>query len=453
MYIIKTFLIFAIITVSTLPCQAKALTLDKAIKSVADYFIKVLPENKKIAVRDIEAVDHSVASYIVGNFMNRFEESGKFIILDRQNLAVTQAEFDYQYGSGRVDDAKQKSMTRQEAPDIIITGSLKAVGKNYQLVISSIDLVSNETRQQSRTTQKPGNLMTSGLSLDASVYQVLSDLGKRVVQKTVVAIGEISNTQTGSTTSLSRWLKNSIETSIAQRNDGKFSVVSFGSGEDALIKANFNQAGNDVEVTLQLVDTKTSAISSSGKFKVSAKELSERNLSVLPQDGDAAISSDVYWEKQKAIEPYKGDNNKIKLVVTPNHNDRLYKEGDIMSFQVSADKECYIKVTYLDVYGKTRVIFPRNAQSKNKIEKGGTITIPDTGRFRMTKPYGEEIILIAAYEKPFGTSTANVENVTAASVKNGLKAKGIADDDFGEYSDEGNMNPVATTMFRYSIDR
>jgi hypothetical protein len=95
------------------------------------------------------------------------------------------------------------------------------------------------------------------------------------------------------------------------------------------------------------------------------------------------------------------------------------------------------------VNGNMQVIYPLSPKDNNFIRAGETRRIPDNTRFRMTKPYGQETILIGAYENPF-----IVRPDTAAPLSTRGLVRGITVETEDTHTD---MRPVATAKFTYRI--
>jgi len=193
---------------------------------------------------------------------------------------------------------------------------------------------------------------------------------------------------------------------------------------------------------LQLVSTSgNKAVLSSIKFIIPASELERRRLSLLPEKDTAVISKAEFEAKQKAVDPYAGKNNKWAFTVTPDVLDGIYYNGDLMSMQIYSERNCYFRIIHIDVNGNTQVIYPTSANDNNYIRAGQTRRIPDNTKFRMGPPYGEEIILAAAYDRPF-TSGQQSGTLNADSITRGLTV---------ESDTKTAMNPSATAKFSYTI--
>jgi hypothetical protein len=171
--------------------------------------------------------------------------------------------------------------------------------------------------------------------------------------------------------------------------------------------------------------------------------MTRRKLSLLPEKDTAVISKAEFDEKQKAIDPYSGKNNKWAFTVTPDVLDGIYQDGAYMTMRVYSERDCYFRIIHIDVNGSSQVIYPASSNDNNFIRAGQTRRIPDNTRFRMGPPFGEEIILAAAYDRPFMLNAqSGSAPFSADSITRGLTV--VSDTNTA-------MSPSATAKFSYTI--
>jgi hypothetical protein len=140
---------------------------------------------------------------------------------------------------------------------------------------------------------------------------------------------------------------------------------------------------------------------------------------------------------------YSGLNNPWRFTVQTDRSSGDYHEGDYMTLRIYSEKDAYFKITHIDVNGNAQVIYPVSPRDNNFIKAGETRQIPDTTRFRMTQPYGEEMILAGAYEKPFAMQTNR-----AVPLSNQFLTRGIVVEREDTLTD---MRPAAVAQFTYKI--
>jgi len=141
---------------------------------------------------------------------------------------------------------------------------------------------------------------------------------------------------------------------------------------------------------------------------------------------------------------YAGFDNPFQFTVQTDKSNGIYRDGEYMTMQIYSAKDAYFKVTHIDVSGNAQVIYPTSSRDNNFIKAGQTRNIPDNTKFKMTKPYGEEIILVAAYDAPFSIS----RQAASAPVSNNLITRGLIVE---STETQANIQPVATAKFTYSI--
>jgi hypothetical protein len=139
---------------------------------------------------------------------------------------------------------------------------------------------------------------------------------------------------------------------------------------------------------------------------------------------------------------YSGAGNPWRFTAQTDRVGGDYRDGDYMTLRIYSEKDAWFKITHIDVYGDTQVIYPLSPRDNNFIRAGETRQIPDNTRFRMTKPYGEEMILVGAYETPFV-----VQWNSTAPLSNNSLVRGIT----VEREDAAIMRPVATAKCAYRI--
>ncbi|MDR0876677.1 MAG: DUF4384 domain-containing protein [Treponema sp.] len=140
---------------------------------------------------------------------------------------------------------------------------------------------------------------------------------------------------------------------------------------------------------------------------------------------------------------YSGADNPWKFTVQTDKSAGEYHEGEYMTLRIHSERDAYFKVTHIDVNGNAQVIYPVTPADNNFIKASVTRQIPDNTRFRMTKPYGEETILVGAYEKPFV-----VQDSQAAPLTNQMLVRGLVVELENAHTE---MSPVATANFTYRI--
>jgi hypothetical protein len=383
-------------------------------------------------------------------------------MVDRKNLERIEAEIKIQYESGKVDENLMVSMSKQYGAEILVYGQMTSMGPEYRMTVYATD-VEKAASSQRAFVIRPDSRLSSliNASADDELERAVSVMAKAVNQKTTIAVGKISYADTQTVTSLSAWIKNGVITG-AQKQQDKFQVATESESADlavssrgltvetpaastaiqAVVTGNYSPLDKGAEVSLRLISTSgNKAVLAATKFVISAAELERRRLSLLPGKDTGVISKAEFEAKQKAVIPYSGTNNRWAFTVTPDVLDGIYHNEDLMSMQIYSERDCYFRVIHIDVNGNTQVIYPTSANDNNSIRAGQTRRIPDNTRFRMGPPFGEEIILAAAYDRPF-TPGQQSGPLNADNISRGLTV---------ESDSRSAMSPSATAKFSYTI--
>jgi hypothetical protein len=171
-----------------------------------------------------------------------------------------------------------------------------------------------------------------------------------------------------------------------------------------------------------------------------------RSVELIPDRRFAALletPSGAAAELDMANALYAGAGNPWRFTVQTDRIDGLYHDGEYMTLRIYSERDAYFKVTHIDVHGNAQVIYPVSPRDNPVIRAGETRQLPDNTRFRMTAPYGEEIILVGAYEKPF---------VIPGNVPEPLSNKALVRGLTVERADtQEDMRPLATAKFTYRI--
>ena len=451
---------------TTLPKDS--LNLDEAITGAVAYFIPRLPEKAKIALVSFDAASALLSEYIIAEMWRGFEDSGKFIMVDRRNLDRIDDEINYQLGSGKVDDTTAVSISRQYGAEILVYGQILAIGQGssaaeYRLSIYATDVEKAASSQRAYTIKADSRLNSLlNSSAEDEVDRAVSAMAQTINQKTTVAVGRISFVGTETVSGFSAWLKNRLIAS-AQKQREKFQVASRDESSDlatlsrgltvvvpeggspiqAVIAGHYSPLDSGAEVSLYLVSTTGNRmVLASSQFVIPSSELERRRLSLLPEKDTDHISLDEFQAKQQVVSSYAGDDNEWTFTITPGVLDGIYYDGDFMYMSLFSSKNCYFRIIHIDVDGNTQVIYPVAALDNNFLKGGETRSIPDNTLYLMKAPFGEEIILAAAYTEPFANDASGAGPLSEEIISRSFTV---------ETRSAETMTPSATAKFSYTI--
>jgi hypothetical protein len=471
---ISKFLFLCVLVPALFSCATRqpsyspdSVVLDAAINDAASYLIGRLPSGAKVALVSFDTPAGRLSDYILEEMWGRFENSGKFVMVDRRNLQRIETEIRRQYESGRVDDAMMVSITKQYGAEILVHGQISTLGNEYRITVYATDVEKASSSQRAVMVRPDARLAALlNASADEEVERAVSAMARAVNQKTTVAVGRISFADTQSVSSLSAWLKNSIVSGMQKERDSfqvatdsesaSFAVATRGltveaspagssspGAIQAVVTGSFSPLDNGADVTLQLTSTSGNrVVLASTRFFIPASELERRKLALLPEINNTAADKAAFEARQQAVDPYAGRNNRWNFTVTPDVLDGIYRDGSSMSMQIFSARDCYFRIVHVDVNGNTQVIYPTSPRDNNFIRAGQTRRIPDNTLYRMGPPFGEEMILAAAYERPFLLTGQSSGALSTDLITRGLTV---------ESENNTPMSPSATAKFSYTI--
>jgi len=440
------------------------LTLDRAIAETALYFAQRLPSGTRIALVPFGAPTGRLSDYVFEELWGFLQYTGSFVMLDRINLARIDAEIMHQLSSGRVDDDFAVSITRQYGAQVLVYGQIRPMGNEYRMTVFATDV------ERATSTQRAFNIRIDtrlasllNVSAEDEIERAIAAMTRELNYRTTVALGRIAFGNTQSVSGFSSWLRNSIIASAqnhrekiqiaTERESSDFAIASRGltvetpvanSAVQAVLMGNYSPLDSGAEVSIQIVSTSGNRIVlASTRFFIPASELERRRLSLLPPIGSAVASLVQFQERHQAVASFGSENNRWIFTVTPDVLDGIYYEGDLMTMRVFSERDAYFRITHVDVNGNVQIIFPVSPRDNNFIRAGETRRIPDNTRFRIVPPFGEEFILVAAYDRQF----TNDPRAGAGTLSADFISRGLVVED----NRHTEMTPSATAMFSFTV--
>ncbi|MFQ3621887.1 MAG: DUF4384 domain-containing protein [Spirochaetales bacterium] len=253
---------------------------------------------------------------------------------------------------------------------------------------------------------------------EVQVAEALEQMAGRYYKPVVTtAMGTFSFEYTGLGSSFSRYLEEKLVNIISgsqrmklfarhalENMDPEFRKVYqdfFKTTEvDALLYGRFGkQSSGQVPLHLEFASLTTGELLGTLEVNIPAKEVPAQ-VSIEPPGLAKAI-----FEKTELENLLSSTSSGLTLrVFTDRGAGGVYKNGENLQIHVFVNREAYIKVYHIDVYGKTQLIFPNPYYSNNRVPGGKLITIPDATypfQFRLGPPYGAEFIKVIASTLPF----------------------------------------------------
>jgi hypothetical protein len=114
-----------------------SLSLDNAIRDVADYFNGRLSDKARIAVLNIQSDYPTLSDYIINGLTAHIVNDDKFIAVERRDMSQLQNELVFQ-SSGVVSDNTAQSIGQLLGAEVIIRGSFTQLGGLFQLQVQAL---------------------------------------------------------------------------------------------------------------------------------------------------------------------------------------------------------------------------------------------------------------------------------------------------------------------------
>jgi hypothetical protein len=230
-------------------------------------------------------------------------------------------------------------------------------------------------------------------------------------------------------------------------------------GIQGIVRGRFYASGNGVSVFAELVwleggnveKTKVSLPSSQIAARLFPEGVrSEQALGtiVTPQNMEASLSNlqEVTQGRLKRV------NKEFPLEFFTTDTRRAFRQGDVASFRVRSERDCFVAVYCHQSDGSSVLLFPNNWQRSTFVPAGKAIDIPGTQKhgfeIEIGPPYGSDVVQVIActsereIEKMVGTQlSAASPTQPVAVMTRGMAAKGISEAGAGP-SPSANGAPV-----------
>jgi len=216
-------------------------------------------------------------------------------------------------------------------------------------------------------------------------------------------------------------------------------------GVQGIVRGRFYVSGAGVSVFTELVwleggnVEKTKVILPSSQiaarlFPTGVKTEQSLGSIVTPQNMEASISNlqEVTEGRLKRV------NKDFPLEFFTTDTRRAFKQGEVVSFRVRSDRDCFVAVYCHQSDGQSVLLFPNNWQRSTFVPAGKAIDIPGTQKhgfeIEIGPPYGSDVVQVIActsereIEKMVGKqlSTASASQPVAVLTR-GMASKAISE--------------------------
>ena len=144
-----------------------AVDIETALQQVADQFSASLKKGTTIAIVGISSDSAEMSNFMLDDLTMRFVQARTLTVANRANLDAIKTEMNFQL-SGEVSDETIQQLGAMVGANIVIHGSLKPLGSNFNLVVQALDVTSATVLDMCRIRVEP-NSMTDYLFAQGGV--------------------------------------------------------------------------------------------------------------------------------------------------------------------------------------------------------------------------------------------------------------------------------------------
>lgn len=128
-----------------------AVDIGTALDQAADQFSSTLQTGTTIAIVGIASDTEDMSEYMLDELTLRFVQQRRLTVANRANLDAIKKEMNFQL-SGEVSDASIQEIGAMAGAEIVIHGSLKAIGSTYILVLQALNVTTATVEDMYRST-------------------------------------------------------------------------------------------------------------------------------------------------------------------------------------------------------------------------------------------------------------------------------------------------------------
>jgi hypothetical protein len=445
----------------------QSVTLEQAVVKSSDFFMSGLPEKRVIAILGIETPTRACSDFIQQELWKHFQTSGKYTMADIQNFDRIQGHLVFQT-NGAFSDESAQSLGHALAAQTIIHGKLEKTGGQYRLTLFSsaaadgVSVLHSENLDPNdphlKALLEPGNL-------NSRIENAITEMASRLDERIKIGIDRISYREYGSVTDLAKYLETQVRAGASrlytryavadERDSAEYTLRSVNRAWvdtrpdriAAMVKGTYYPNSNDdAVVTLNLISTDSRQILGSCNFTVTAAEMKDLNLQMVPENYRSRTN---YEEIQRILADFDIGNNEFDFFAQPGRSDALYYDGDRLTFYLYSAEDCYFLVQGLAADGYIQDLYPLAVYEDNTIRAGATRTLPTGEPITLNEPFGEEYILITAYREQFAITRTNAVRISNMNLKG--QKRNPPEPGRPTTPSSLELQPVARAIFSYTL--
>lgn len=157
----KTKKIYAALLAALLGTAALSATeLEDALQQTAKQFSSSIKSGTTIAIVGISSDTKELSDFMLDEITIGFVRERKLTVANRTNLEAIKTEMNFQL-SGEVSDASIQKIGAMVGATVVVHGSLKPLGRKYNLTVQALDVTSATVMDMSRFSVEPSDTIKS----------------------------------------------------------------------------------------------------------------------------------------------------------------------------------------------------------------------------------------------------------------------------------------------------
>ncbi len=248
-------------------------------------------------------------------------------------------------------------------------------------------------------------------SLEDSVAELVAHLLRPVLEKTsekkVLLAKNLTYQDTGLESEMTKHLSGIVNAKL--KGQGRIELLSPGDVDkapDSILLGEMWETEDGIDIRLRLIEGDTRRAETTVALQLEGYQLPpEKDVSPPP-----VISLDVIQRVIALMNRVLPGGGDFQLNVWPEKDDvhAVYREGDYLVVNVKAAKDSHIYMDYYTVTGKVVHLLPNHLKGgEGRAKKGEKLVVGEKRqrgkqlRFKVSAPFGEELLVVVASDKAF----------------------------------------------------
>ena len=133
-----------------------AIEIEDALHQTAEQFSSSIKSGTTIAIIGISSATQDLSDFMLDELTLGFVQTKKLTIANRANLEAIKTEMNFQL-SGEVSDESIQQIGAMVGANIVVHGSLKPLGRNFNLVVQALDVTTAAVVDMCRFSVEPND--------------------------------------------------------------------------------------------------------------------------------------------------------------------------------------------------------------------------------------------------------------------------------------------------------